>query len=144
MTENYSFLARFKWFESFSEALAAIPDRSARAEFALKIVEYGSFGIEPNFGEEWWYECAFAPIRKVLDISVARNIAADKGGRPKKQRKPEAFNLEQVDAMAAAAEVCQEPIPDDVLEAQAAYMSDEYERRLDEMRAEIEASEWVY
>lgn len=76
--------AQFVWFETYAKALEAIPDeeREKRAEFALAIAEYGSWGIEPSMND-WPLKPAFEAIRENLDRSVRNYKNGKKGGRPK-------------------------------------------------------------
>lgn len=144
----------FVFFESYTRALMRIPEeaREQRAELALAIVEYGALGIEPDFGTNWPLASAFDLARPNLDSSVKNYLNGKKGGRPRKSASPEPAvadaemdeeERKAIRKMTRAMATCYESVPDDVLEAQAAYMSDEHERELEALRAMTDAEDWI-
>ena len=52
------------------------------------LVQYGTNGIEPDFGDDWFLDTIFTGLRNDIDNSIAaRN--KNKGGRPRKDAKAE-------------------------------------------------------
>lgn len=142
MTRKIQLPAQFPFFQTYSNALAAIPDDEDRARLALAIVEYGAWGKEPDFGTRWGIAAAFEAMRINLDNSAKRSIAGKKGGSKKKKCEEE-VSPEQIKKLAKAMEVCYEPVQDEALAEAAAFMDSELEREREILRAETELVEWM-
>jgi hypothetical protein len=72
----------FSWYETYTEQLLDLPTVEEKGAFALGVIQYGAFGIYPDF--EYPLNLAFAGIRWNLDNSRARSIASRKA-KEKKQ-----------------------------------------------------------
>lgn len=76
---------KFTWHEKFSETLKKVPSEY-RGDLALAMIDYGTYGIEPEF-DEWGLSAAFEGVRDDIDNSIkARN--QNGGGRPPKTSVP--------------------------------------------------------
>jgi hypothetical protein len=146
MNNNISLPARWRFWESYADAIEVLAgeDRQKAKDFLFAIYEYSSWGREPDLDfSDPMTKMAWALVKPNLESSVARHAngkaGGKKGGRPKKQKTPELDS----DALADAMAICYEPVPDDVLESQAAYMSDEYEREREALRQVAEAEAWI-
>lgn len=72
---------KFTWHEKFTRTLEKVPEEY-RGILALAIINYGTYGLEPEFSE-WGLIAAFEGVREDIDNSVnARN--KNGGGRPPK------------------------------------------------------------
>lgn len=146
MNNNISLPARWRFWESYADAIEVLADEDCQKakDFLFAIYEYSSWGREPDLDfSDPMTKMAWALVKPNLESSVVRHAngkaGGKKGGRPKKQKTPELDSNALADAMA----ICAEPIPDDVLEAQAAFMSAEDERERELLRMEIEAENWI-
>lgn len=73
---------KFTWFPKLTAALEKMPE-SPRGIMAWAIIQYGTNGVEPDFGDEWALATIFESLREDIDNSIkARN--QNKGGRPPK------------------------------------------------------------
>lgn len=71
----------FTWFPKLTRVLSDVPDGEGRAALALALIEYGTYGAEPDL--QWPLSALFEAVRDDIDNSVkARND--NKGGRPRK------------------------------------------------------------
>lgn len=146
MNNNISLPARWRFWESYADAIEVLADEDCQKakDFLFAIYEYSSWGREPNLDlSDPMIRMAWALVKPNLESSVARHAngkaGGKKGGRPKKQQAPDVTP----DALADAMAICYEPIPDDVLEAQAAYMSEESERDREALQQLAEAEAWI-
>ena len=73
---------KFTWFPKLTAALEKMPE-GPRGVMAWAIIQYGTNGVEPDFGDEWALATIFESLREDIDNSIkARN--QNKGGRPPK------------------------------------------------------------
>lgn len=78
---------KFTWFPTLTKSLEKMPE-GPRGKMLWMLVQYGTNGIEPDFGDDWHSEALFTSLRNDIDNSIAaRN--KNKGGRPRKDAKAE-------------------------------------------------------
>lgn len=79
--------SKFTWFPTLTETLETMPEEP-RSKMLWALVQYGTNGIEPDFGDDWFLDTIFTGLRNDIDNSIAaRN--ENKGGRPRKDTKAE-------------------------------------------------------
>lgn len=79
--------SKFTWFPTLTETLETMPEEP-RSKMLWALVQYGTNGIEPDFGDDWFLDTIFTGLRNDIDNSIAaRN--KNKGGRPRKDTKAE-------------------------------------------------------
>lgn len=79
--------SKFTWFPTLTKSLEKMPE-GPRGKMLWMLVQYGTNGIEPDFGDDWQSEALFTSLRNDIDNSIAaRN--KNKGGRPRKDAKAE-------------------------------------------------------
>lgn len=80
-------VSKFTWFPTLTKSLEKMPE-GPRGKMLWMLVQYGTNGIEPDFGDDWQSEALFTSLRNDIDNSIAaRN--KNKGGRPRKDAKAE-------------------------------------------------------
>lgn len=76
---------KFSWFPKMTATLERVPE-GQRGELCWAIIQYGTNGVEPEFGD--LRDAVFESLREDIDNSIAaRN--KNKGGRPRKDAKAE-------------------------------------------------------
>lgn len=84
--DQKTIVPKMTWFGKFTDVVNEIPS-DKQWWFAQKIIEYGAYGIDPEF--DFPYSMAFAAIKEDIDNSNKRREASRgngcKGGRPKKE-----------------------------------------------------------
>ncbi len=79
--------SKFTWFPTLTKSLEKMPE-GPRGKMLWMLVQYGTNGIEPDFGDDWQSEALFTSLINNIDNSLAaRN--KNKGGRPRKDAEPE-------------------------------------------------------
>lgn len=79
--------SKFTWFPTLTKSLEKMPE-GPRGKMLWMLVQYGTNGIEPDFGDDWQSEALFTSLRNDIDNSLAaRN--KNNGGRPRKDAKAE-------------------------------------------------------
>nr|DAG05756.1 MAG TPA: hypothetical protein [Siphoviridae sp. ctjbm8] len=79
--------SKFTWFPTLTKSLEKMPE-GPRGKMLWMLVQYGTNGIEPDFGDDWHSEALFTSLSNDIDNSIAaRN--KNKGGRPRKDAKAE-------------------------------------------------------
>ena len=171
MTKQLSLPARWTMWESFSTSIYGLAkkDREAAKEVLLQMMLYASYGEEPDFTEfgdkDGHLQAVFDAHRFNLDSSVQSCASGKRGGQKKAEnaRRKEQNEgkgndminkdeMKRVKKMARAMGGVYEAttiedwhddalLPDYVYEDQAAFMSDDYERRREIVQAECEAYE---
>lgn len=90
--------ANFSWYETYSNVLEAIPNKTARALLALAIIEYGAYGREPQFTDVPLKDGVFPGValqaifeanRVNIDNSVVSHYVSHLGGRKSKAERAE-------------------------------------------------------
>lgn len=77
--------SKFTWFPKMTATLGRVPE-GQRGELCWAIIQYGTNGVEPEFGD--LRDAVFESLREDIDNSIAaRN--KNKGGRPRKDAKAE-------------------------------------------------------
>lgn len=77
--------SKFTWFPKMTATLERVPE-GQRGELCWAIIQYGTNGVEPEFGD--LRDAVFESLREDIDNSIAaRN--KNKGGRPRKDAKSE-------------------------------------------------------
>ena len=77
--------SKFTWFPKMTATLERVPE-GQRGELCWAIIQYGTNGVEPEFGD--LRDAVFESLREDIDNSIAaRN--KNKGGRPRKDAKAE-------------------------------------------------------
>lgn len=78
---------KFTWFPTLTKSLGTMPE-GPRSKVMWALIQYGTNGIEPDFGDDWQLFTIFTSLRNDVDNSIAaRN--KNKGGRPRKGSKGE-------------------------------------------------------
>lgn len=84
--DQKTIVPKMTWFGKFTDVVNEIPP-DKQWWFAQKIIEYGAYGVDPEF--DFPYSMAFAAIKEDIDNSNKRREASRgngcKGGRPKKE-----------------------------------------------------------
>lgn len=79
--------SKFTWFPTLTKSLEKMPE-GPRGKMLWMLIQYGTNGIEPDFGDDWQSEALFTSLINNIDNSLAaRN--KNKGGRPRKDAEPE-------------------------------------------------------
>ena len=73
---------KFTWFPKLTEALGRMPEEP-RSKMLWALVQYGTNGVEPDFGDDWALQTIFETLREDIDNSVNAR-SKNKGGRPPK------------------------------------------------------------
>lgn len=77
--------SKFTWFPKMTATIERVPE-GQRGELCWAIIQYGTNGVEPEFGD--LRDAVFESLREDIDNSIAaRN--KNKGGRPRKDAKAE-------------------------------------------------------
>lgn len=93
--------AKFTWQEKFSDVVNEMPEEH-QLWFMKKIMDYGMFGIDPEF--EWPFTMAFAAIKEDIDNSNAQRNGGKNSGKSKtskKEQEPSSLcqNLEKASSL---------------------------------------------
>lgn len=84
--DQKTIVPKMTWFGKFTDVVNEIPS-DKQWWFAQKIIEYGAYGIDPEF--DFPYSMAFAAIKEDIDNSNKRREASRgngcRGGRPRKE-----------------------------------------------------------
>lgn len=73
----------FTWHGKFINTLEKIPE-SERGDFALRVIYYGTDGVEPNL--EYPLDAIFESIREDVDNSVKSRVNGKKGAEARKNK----------------------------------------------------------
>lgn len=169
MTKSLSLPARWRFFESYADAIELIDKRLGRQDaehFLYGIYEYSSWGREPDLDyNNDVIAIAWALVKPNLESSVKRHADGAMGGKKKaenQKRKEEDTDMtpdekkrlkKLTSAMGKVYKATttsdlpdyeeEDLLPDYIYEDQAAYMDDDYERRRQALQDEIDVEGWI-
>lgn len=75
----------FTWYQSFTEAMLALPTRDEQIRFVFGLIGYGAFGIDPLFTEPT-LKPMFRLVQPIIDTNIKKINSGKKGGRPPKEQ----------------------------------------------------------
>ena len=77
--------SNFTWYQSFTEAMLALPTRDEQIRFVFGLIGYGAFGIDPLFTEPT-LKPMFRLVQPIIDTNIKKINGGKKGGRPPKEQ----------------------------------------------------------
>lgn len=76
--------AKFTWLPKFTNTLLSVPEEHQAALFRA-LAQYGNFGIEPDFGDDWALRAVFESLREDIDNNKRFRSNGSSGGRGNKK-----------------------------------------------------------
>lgn len=72
----------FTWHAKYTRAIEKLPTDEDMAALTKAIIQYGTYGIEPEF--DGYLAATFEVLKDDIDYSIKAHESGKKGGRPKK------------------------------------------------------------